>query len=328
MLPCTVQALVSAGVSYTASSCHSLVLQLSRISSYCGLSYLSLVTTYDVEVVASAVFGENKDDYMDCLSHIKHGCALSVICGHVSEEVAHAAKEDMTVVKDELRNNQIKRSQAIGTLKHVLSFVSLPWELKKHTINFLLCITDGDIHGNCDDEQSQWSSYMPNLFSALQVLADIPISQSLDILIALITNTDSSSMVFLLLAILFLRSIAILVDLVRREMHTEISSSTSVVKDVQHIDISFWTPSVLELVESILRPPQGGPPSLPEQSDATNYTGVLSRSSLNKVYNEWLLPLRTLVTGIMAENKSDYDELAIDAPLIHSSWCCIGALSL
>ncbi|KEH39857.1 aberrant root formation protein [Medicago truncatula] len=283
------------------------------------LFQLVLVTTYDVEVVASAVFGENKDDYMDCLSHIKHGCALSVICGHVSEEVAHAAKEDMTVVKDELRNNQIKRSQAIGTLKHVLSFVSLPWELKKHTINFLLCITDGDIHGNCDDEQSQWSSYMPNLFSALQVLADIPISQSLDILIALITNTDSSSM------------IAILVDLVRREMHTEISSSTSVVKDVQHIDISFWTPSVLELVESILRPPQGGPPSLPEQSDAvlsalnlyrfvimtestgkTNYTGVLSRSSLNKVYNEWLLPLRTLVTGIMEENKSDYDELAID----------------
>jgi len=57
-------------------------------------------------------------------------------------------------------------------------------------------------------------------------------------------------------------------------MHTEISSSTSVVKDVQHInnkahpDISFWTPSVLELVESILRPPQGGPPSLTEQSDA------------------------------------------------------------
>lgn len=95
---------------------------------------------------------------------------LPVIWGHVSEEVAHAAKEDMTVVKDELRNNQIKRWQAIGTLKHVLSFVSLPWELKKHTINFLLCITDGDIRGNCDDEQSQWSSYMPNLFSALQVL--------------------------------------------------------------------------------------------------------------------------------------------------------------
>jgi hypothetical protein len=93
-----------------------------------------------------------------------------VVWGHVSEEVAHAAKEDITAVKDELRKYQIKRWHAIGTLKHALSFVSLPWELKKHTINFLLCITDGDICGNCDDENSQWPSYLPNIFSALQVL--------------------------------------------------------------------------------------------------------------------------------------------------------------
>ncbi|WJX43091.1 hypothetical protein P8452_30242 [Trifolium repens] len=301
-------ALVSA--SDTTSGCHASVLQLSRISSYCGLSYLSLVTTYDVEAVASTVFGENKDDCMGCLSHVKHGAALSVVWGHVSEEVAHAAKEDITAVKDELH---------------------------------------GDICGNCDDENSQWPSYLPNIFSALQavtmvimyapdpdlrknsfavlkgVLADVPISERLDVLKALIRNANSSSM------------IAILLDLVRKEMHTEIHSSMSVAKGVQqinheaHPDISFWSPSVLELVESVLRPPQGGPPSLPEQSDAvlsalnlyrfvlmtestgkTNYTGVLSRSSLLKVYNEWLLPLRTLVTGIMAENKSDYDELSID----------------
>lgn len=44
----------------------------------------------------------------------------------------------------------------------------------------------------------------------------------------------------------------------------------------------------------------------------TNYTGVLSRSNLQKAYNEWLLPLRTLVTGIMAKNKHDNDELALD----------------
>jgi uncharacterized DUF497 family protein len=58
-----------------------------------------------------------------------------VVWGHVSEEVAHAAKEDITAVKDELHKYQIKRWHAIGTLKHALSFVSLPWELKKHTIN-------------------------------------------------------------------------------------------------------------------------------------------------------------------------------------------------
>lgn len=30
----------------------------------------------------------------------------------------------------------------------------------------------------------------------------------------------------------------------------------------------FWSPGVLELVEFILRPPEGGPPILPEYSDA------------------------------------------------------------
>ncbi|XLT08587.1 hypothetical protein HN51_054380 [Arachis hypogaea] len=43
-----------------------------------------------------------------------------------------------------------------------------------------------------------------------------------------------------------------------------------------------------------------------------NRTGVLSRSNLVKAYNEWLLPFRTLVSGIMTENKNDYDQLAVD----------------
>jgi len=47
-------------------------------------------------------------------------------------------------------------------------------------------------------------------------------------------------------------------------------------------------------------------------TEKTNCTGVLSRNSLLKAYNEWLLPLRTLVTGIIAENKSDYDEFAVE----------------
>lgn len=94
---------------------------------------------------------------------------------------------------------------------------------------------------------------------------------------------------------------------------------------------SFWDSGVLDLVELVLRPPDGGPPSLPEQSDAvlsalnlyryvlitestgkTNYTGVASRSNLQKAYNEWLLPFRTLVSGIVAQNKDEYDQLAVD----------------
>ncbi|KAK7377187.1 hypothetical protein VNO80_02608 [Phaseolus coccineus] len=342
-------ALISASLGYKASSCHSFVLQLSQISSYCGLSYLSLVTTYDVETVAGSIFGEDKDFYMGFLSHVKHGAALSVIWGLVLEEVAYNAKENLTAIKDELCNNQTKRWQAIGILKQVLTFVNLPWELKKHAIDFLLYITDGSVSRNCNEEHSEWSSYMPSLFSALQavkmvimlapepelrkksfavlkgVLADVPNSQRLDILKALITNTDSSSM------------IAIFMDLIRKEMHTGICNSRSIVKDAPQIenkaflDTSFWNPGVIELVESVLRPPQGGPPFLPEQSDAvlsalnlyrfvlmiesaekTNCTGVMSRNSLLKAYNEWLLPLRTLLTGIMTESKSEYDEFAVE----------------
>lgn len=44
----------------------------------------------------------------------------------------------------------------------------------------------------------------------------------------------------------------------------------------------------------------------------TNYTGVLSEENLQKAYNEWLLPLRTLVTGIVAANQKDYNQLALD----------------
>lgn len=37
----------------------------------------------------------------------------------------------------------------------------------------------------------------------------------------------------------------------------------------------------------------------------TNYSGVLSRGSLQKAYVEWLLPLRILVSKIDAENKGN-----------------------
>jgi len=47
-------------------------------------------------------------------------------------------------------------------------------------------------------------------------------------------------------------------------------------------------------------------------TEKTNCTGVMSRNSLLKAYNEWLLPLRTLLTGIMTESKSEYDEFAVE----------------
>lgn len=335
-------ALVSISTGDGVSSSLPLVLKLSHLLPYCGLSYLGSITGCDVEAITSVVLGEDtedEDDYMRHFSYVKHGASLAVIWGHMFNEAAQAAKGDLSVVKDELRCNQAKRLQAIGMLSHIFSLVNLPWELKKYAINFLLCIMDGSISQISNDEFMEFSSYIPSLFAALQaiqlvimytsdvvlrrnafdalkrVLADIPTSPRFDIYKALITNSGSSSMT------------AILVDRVKEELRME---SLQQVESKARQSTSFWSGGILELVEIILRPPKGGPPSLPEDSDAvvsalnlyrfvliaeskgkTNHTGVLSKKNLQKAYKEWLLPLRTLVTGIMAENKEDYSPLAL-----------------
>lgn len=90
-----------------------------------------------------------------------------MIWGHASDEVVRAAEEDLASVRDELKNNQTERWQAVGMLKHILAPVTLPWELKKHALNFLLCITDGNVPHY--DEHDDFSSYMSSIFAALQV---------------------------------------------------------------------------------------------------------------------------------------------------------------
>ncbi|KAA0064607.1 aberrant root formation protein 4 isoform X1 [Cucumis melo var. makuwa] len=339
-----IMALFSVSMSHEVSSCLPFVSKLSSFLPFCGLSYAGLITGFDIDKISNNIIGEDEDDYTACFSYIKHGACLSVLWGFISEEVAQAADEKVNVLKDELTSKQTERWKAIGMFRHILSFAALSWKLKKHAIDFLLCI-----HGSesFDDKQSDYISYMPSLFAALQavqiiimyapdatlrrngfdlfkkLLADIPYSQRFDMFRALIMNSDSPSMVGLLL------------DLVKGEMHAELCQKRAAgslqVDTKARSEPSFCTPSILELVELVLRPPKGGPPVLPEQSDAvlsalnlyryvliteatgnTNYTGVLLKSNLQKSYNEWLLPLRTLVTGIMSENKTDYDEITVD----------------
>lgn len=103
------------------------------------------------------------------LCHSTFCCFVEVIWGHASDEVARAAAEDLTAVEDELRNNQTKRWQAFGMLKHILASVTLPWELKKHAIDFLLSIRGGNI-SPCD-KHNDISSDMPGLFAVLQVVS-------------------------------------------------------------------------------------------------------------------------------------------------------------
>lgn len=89
----------------------------------------------------------------------------------MSNMVAQSADEDLTLLKGVLQSNQTKRWQAVGMLKLIFSSADLPWELKKHTVNFLLWIMDGNLSEKCNDGITDCSSYVPGLFASLQVVA-------------------------------------------------------------------------------------------------------------------------------------------------------------
>lgn len=72
-------------------------------------------------------------------------------------------------------------------------------------------------------------------------------------------------------------------------MHDEYSRSISVTSGVSKAEVkycqclSFWSAGVLELVELILKPPNGGPPSLPEYSDAVIVSPLLTRQCVTYI---------------------------------------------
>ncbi|KAL6582431.1 hypothetical protein OROMI_006445 [Orobanche minor] len=339
-----IMALVSIGISSDISRCLPLALELSDYLRYCELSYIGLITGFEVNMIFELVIEESTDDgvdSMDCFSQIKLGAALAVIWGYKASEVGIAAEADLNAVIMDLQGNWTRRWEAIGMLRYIFSCAGLSWELKQHGIRFLLCVMDGVVLSS-DNEHVDYSMHMPTLYTSLQaiqmvimyasgsalrknafsafkkVLADIPTSLRLDVLRALIKNSDSSSM------------IGILLNCVKEELHMAKIKRGLSANAVHDIEVgqytSFWNPSVLKLVEEVIRPPEGGPPSLYEYSDAvlsalnlfrfilitestgnSNYTGILSEDNLHKAHSEWLLPLRTLVMQTAAESrKSDF----------------------
>ncbi|CAA0839324.1 aberrant lateral root formation 4 [Striga hermonthica] len=352
-----IMVLVSVGMSSDISRCLPVVLELSDTLQYCELSYIGLITGFEVDTINKLVVGEITDDIvdaMDCFSQGKLGAAVAVMWGYKASKVAAAARADLAAVTVELQSNWRRRWEAIGMLRYIFLCANLSWELKQDSMTFLLSIMDG-IVSNSEDEDVDFSMHIPtfctslqaiqmvimyapgsalrkNAFSAFKkVLADIPTSERMDILRALIKNSDSPSM------------IGILLNCVKDEMHMGKFERDLSANAVPNVDITrstlLWNPSVLELVEEVLRPPVGGPPPFPEYSDAilsalnlfryilitestgkysihrctsfgnSNYTGIVSKENLHKAYNEWLLPLRTLVTFTAAESQKDHDDL-------------------
>ncbi|KAI3963918.1 hypothetical protein MKW92_014051 [Papaver armeniacum] len=305
------------------------------------------------------VCGEDDDDYMKSFPLIKQGASISVIWAQYSDEVGTAAEEDLSVIKHKLQSSRTKRWQAVGMLKYLLSSTDQPWEVKNHAIEFLLSIFNGKASEICNDEEEECSSYTPSLLAALQaiqrviiftsgalvrnkalsafkmVLSDIPSDQRFAIIKALIIlNTNAPSMIGLVLGLV-------------KEMVYEDYQLVREAENSGHLKFLFWNFNVLELLELVLRPPKGGPPSLPEQNDAvsaaltvyrfllmiaskeeTSYIEVLSESSLRKVYSEWLLPLRTLVSGMVEESKEGSSQLEIEIncsflPVMSNLYPCI-----
>ncbi|KAL8158980.1 hypothetical protein V2J09_000517 [Rumex salicifolius] len=341
-----IMALVPIRLGEEFKSCVSLVSQLQSLFPYCRLSYIDLITGRDANKlvdlivgVSSLNFTDDSDCFLSCFPYVKQGAGLSVIWAHISDEVAQSADQNLSGMIDELRSVQTRRWQAIETMAHIFSMDYLPWKLKRDAVDFLLIITE-NVDEQKVDENIICSFHTPGIVAALQalmkvimyspdvslkknaltglkrVLSDHPASLRLDILQVLMRNSTSSSM------------IAILFDCAREILQKNYRKQTD---QETTIACTPWSHGVLDLVELVLRPPSGGPPSLPEQIDAilsalnlyryvliaestggTNYSGALSKSSLEKVYNVWLLPLRSLVTGMVAESRSDSDEISMD----------------
>lgn len=346
-----ITALISNSVGAETSRYFPIMLQLSHFLRYCGLTYLGLITGHEVDRAIDLLSQGDEDNYMSCFSYVRSGAPLTVLWRDLSNDVADATKEELDAVKGELRSNQTKRWEAIYMLKHIFASAKLPWVLKRHAINFLFCIMEGVEFLEHNDEPLDYSVYMPRLYTALQaiqlvmvyaadpllrkkafdtlkmVLSDLPSSLRFDILMALIRNCELSSM------------IAILLDCVKEEMRKEYLQKVSRQNGASKADNNiaqhlspFLTVKVLDFVEFVLKPPMGGPPSLPEFTDAvmaalnlyrfvlitessgnTNYTEVMSKNKLQKVYREWLEPLRALVSGMAAEIQKDDNQLEFDA---------------
>ncbi|VVB14021.1 unnamed protein product [Arabis nemorensis] len=265
-----ITAILSVSIRDKVASCVPLVMQLEPFLTYCSLTHLGLITGNDTEKLISTVAGDD-DDFISSFPDIKLGASLLFIWAKISHEISEFANAAIGNDVEELQSNPVKRWQAYGMLKYILTSGDLLWEFKRHTIELLLDITKGVTSSQCNYEQIDCSDYTPSIYAALQavtlvimyapdaglrkktfealkrILSDIPAPERFDILRALVTNSQSSSMT------------AILLGLVKDNMSKSSMQATDCVTADTH---------VIELVELVLRPPQGGPPLLPDQGDA------------------------------------------------------------
>ncbi|KAJ3673186.1 hypothetical protein LUZ60_006560 [Juncus effusus] len=323
------------------SSCTSLILELSKFLPFCGFSYFGLITGSNINSAINQISKEACNEFRNCFSLSKDGACLAVIWAHINEEIAKSTGEDLSSVIKMNQKNQMEFWQAIDMLKYPISSMDYSFEIKNHILDFLVSILDGFDMEEYGDNNLDFSSFMPGIFVTIQgiqrmmmsafdpslrkksfftlkkIISAIPSSDRFDILKALITNSSSPSMT------------ALLIDLVRGQI-LEVKKDGNIFEKNENKNGSKSLNLVsyaLNLVEMILKPPEGGPPVFPENSEPvlsalnllrfillsessrkSSGTKLLTQEILQKVFADWLLPLRALVSGITRENENDFGE--------------------
>ncbi|KAL6639964.1 hypothetical protein ACP70R_018129 [Stipagrostis hirtigluma subsp. patula] len=324
------------------SACGPVVLQYARVIKFCGFTYLDLLTGNGVKVATEKLSKGEDADFVDCFSFVMDGATLSVVWTFMYDDMTKYAGAELELALNEVQDNHMNKWEAITMLKYVLSSISYPWIIKSHSINLLLTLAQENHTEEID--HVDFTSCAPPIFATLKaiesvmmfapeavmrkkafaalkkVISMVPSSQRFDILQALIKNSVSSSLT------------GILLDLVREEVVRESrrADEDCVASDglQDHGESPHWASHALELVELILRPPEGGPPRLPDHNEqvlsalnllrlimiidsrGSRLGRLLREETLQKVHSEWLIPLRPVVAGIQSENEKDDSEIA------------------
>eukprot|EP00249_Psilotum_nudum_P010572 c22622_g1_i1 orf=280-1995(+) len=271
----------------------SMVVQLFKLLSFCKFSYFNMLSgNYLNDIVDFATiecgFGNLE------VQEIKIGAALAVYWALCHDEMAAVGNENMEELRDKLRCSQNAIIDALWGVNILLNQRKGSWYLVKKGVDLLLSIlkiqsitteTANDI--GTDD----WPGISLRMVILLQVVEDVivyapdkelrqkayivfvriitevlPAGPRFDVLKALIINCKHSSMVSLLLSCVK--------EEVAKSLTTKQVTAAETREESNFIGTSvepyspFASHEVLNIIELVVRPPQGGPPDLPNQIDA------------------------------------------------------------
>uniref|UniRef100_J3MRW2 Uncharacterized protein n=1 Tax=Oryza brachyantha TaxID=4533 RepID=J3MRW2_ORYBR len=312
-------------------------------------SVLSLYSLQNIHFFQSDV--DEDADLLKCFSFAMDGASLAVIWTYMDDLISKYAEAELESALKDVKGNHTRMWQAINILRYVFSSTHYPWVLKSNGLDLLLSIANESCIEEINDHVDA-SSSGPEIFATLkaiesvmisapdalmrkkafaalkqatlkfyQVVSMVPSSQRFDILQALVQNSIFPSLT------------AILLDLVKDEVLRESrQADQNFIESDQLQDGREWPPPwfchALELVGLILKPPEGGPPCLPDHGEqvlsalnllrfvliidsrGSRSRKMFDKETMRKVYSEWLIPLRPIVAGIQSESEEDGSDAA------------------